>query len=335
MKARTLMSIRIVLLLTIASTLVACEGKSYGRDSSPEVATQPPPEPEYWMTVETPAEFPHRARSDSIRLDGNLSFDLFEALSPGDNGAPDVTWLNNATGQSGIGETWYLRTLFPEPATWHCFVSLVEGENRITVSIIGNGGAVERSMTVFYVPGNEVLLRVGNFYVPGDEVMLRAGSRYELLESGVGAGEIRARLGITAAFEGRCIPPSCVARRLKPARLRLPRALLDGRSGALGATDALIPRRALRVASDTGTLIQVELLDADTDDPTAGEFTWEEGMIWLTPSFYTRVSMFSMPRWEFTGDEVSGTAVLWVFDSDSRREAPYRISRIFTYNELR
>jgi PcRGLX-like protein C-terminal alpha/alpha toroid domain/PcRGLX-like N-terminal RIFT barrel domain/PcRGLX-like protein central beta sandwich domain len=27
---------------------------------------------------------------------------------------------------------------------------------------------------------------------------------------------LRARLGITAAFEGRCIPPSCVARRLKP-----------------------------------------------------------------------------------------------------------------------
>ena len=44
---------------------------------------------------------------------------------------------------------------------------------------------------------------------------------------------LRVRARITTGFEGCCIPPSRVARLLKPVRLRPPRSLLDGRISAL------------------------------------------------------------------------------------------------------
>jgi hypothetical protein len=44
---------------------------------------------------------------------------------------------------------------------------------------------------------------------------------------------VRGRARMTTGFEGSCIPPSRVARLLKPVRLRPPRALLGGRSSAL------------------------------------------------------------------------------------------------------
>ena len=50
---------------------------------------------------------------------------------------------------------------------------------------------------------------------------------------GITRSLLRVRARITTGFEGCCIPPSRVARLLKPVRLRPPRSLLDGRISAL------------------------------------------------------------------------------------------------------
>ncbi len=64
----------------------------------------------------------------------------------------------------------------------------------------------------------------------------KARSSWPILKVGL----LRARARITSGFEGCRIPPSRVARLLKPVRLRRPRALLDGRISALGPANLFL-----------------------------------------------------------------------------------------------
>jgi len=65
-------------------------------------------------------------------------------------------------------------------------------------------------------------------------VKLLSALDFSSLKKQQGDGSLfRVRARITTGFEGCCIPPSRVARLLKPVRLRPPRSLLDGRISAL------------------------------------------------------------------------------------------------------